>query len=371
VFYAHRVTPADQANAGFGVAFTWDIDVLEGYEHVFLKNVAAQPGLDRFGGCDTPEIGAQLAAGRFDAVLVLGWHLKAYLQAVFAAKRLRLLLLARGDSQLQTPRSALKNIAKGAIYPALLRLFDASLYVGKRSYDYWRRYHYPASRMFFSPHCVDTGWFGSQATPAAGEALRRKAGIDQAVKTVLFAGKLVAFKRPLDLVDAVSVLKRNGYEIAIVVAGAGELKDEISARAAHLKIALHHLGFCNQSEMPAVYAASDILVLPSDGRETWGLVANEALACGTPIIVSDAVGAGPDLADAPNIGGIFPVTNIAALAEAIRAMLVSTPSPQAIAAKSRAYSPAKAADGIDAALRALRDDAPWDIEPAKGQASGP
>jgi glycosyltransferase involved in cell wall biosynthesis len=111
--------------------------------------------------------------------------------------------------------------------------------------------------------------------------------------------------------------------------------------------------------------------LPSDGRETWGLVANEALACGTPIIVSDAVGAGPDLADAPNIGGIFPVTNIAALAEAIRAMLVSTPSPQAIAAKSRAYSPAKAADGIDAALRALRDDAPWDIEPAKGQASGP
>ena len=90
VFYAHRATPVDQARAGFGVGFEWDIDLLSGYEHAFLRNLAKRPGLDRFGGCDTPEIGARLAEGRFDAVLVPGWHLKTYLQAGLAAKRLGL-----------------------------------------------------------------------------------------------------------------------------------------------------------------------------------------------------------------------------------------------------------------------------------------
>src|ERR1044072_9096864 len=72
VFFAHRATPADQAKAGFGVDFEWDIDLHSGYDHVFLRNVANKPGLDRFSGCDTPEVGALLAEGRFDGVLVQG-----------------------------------------------------------------------------------------------------------------------------------------------------------------------------------------------------------------------------------------------------------------------------------------------------------
>src|SRR5215472_11252250 len=107
VFYAHRATPDDQSKAGFGVGFDWDINLLSGYEHFFLSNLARRPGLDRFGGCDTPEIATRLAEGQFNAVLVLGWHLKTYLQAAFAAKRLGLPLLARGDSQLATPRTTI------------------------------------------------------------------------------------------------------------------------------------------------------------------------------------------------------------------------------------------------------------------------
>src|SRR5215471_434914 len=70
VFFAHRATPQDQAEAGFGVGFNWDIDLITGYRHVFLHSVAKRPGLDHFAGCDTPQIGKELAAGRFDAVLL-------------------------------------------------------------------------------------------------------------------------------------------------------------------------------------------------------------------------------------------------------------------------------------------------------------
>src|SRR5579864_3745687 len=73
VFFAHRATDADQASAGFGVGFHWDVDLLSGYEHHSLENVARRPGLDRFAGCDTPSIAEELTRSRCDALLVMGW----------------------------------------------------------------------------------------------------------------------------------------------------------------------------------------------------------------------------------------------------------------------------------------------------------
>lgn len=349
VFYAHRATATDQAQAGFGVGFEWDTDLLSGYEHVFMCNRAERPGLDRFGGCDTPEIGARLADGRFDAVLVLGWHLKTYLQAGFAAKRLGLPLLVRGDSHLATPRSPAKRAAKAIAYPAFLRLFDAALYVGIRSRAYWRHYRYPAARLFFSPHCVDTKWFAARATEAARAALRARLGLPDNAKVVLFAGKLVPLKRPLDLVSAAARLKAEGREITLLVAGAGPLEGNLIAAMRAAGIPLHLLGFCNQTEMPAIYAAADNLVVASES-ETWGLVANEALACGRPVVLSDAVGSAPDLAADGTAGRVFPVGDVAALAAVLDEVMACPPKPEVIAKKSEAYSLEAAADGIEMAL---------------------
>jgi glycosyltransferase involved in cell wall biosynthesis len=350
VFFAHRATQNDQAKAGFGIGFDWDIDLLSGYEHVFLRNVAIQPGLDRFAGCDTPEIGTKLAEGHFDAVLVHGWYLKSFLQAIFGAKRYGFPVLVRGDSHLGTPRSKLKQSAKAIAYPAFLRLFDAALYVGKRSKAYWTNYHYPPTRLFFSPHCVDTEWFATRTTVASRYALRERLGITPDTNVALFAGKLVPFKRPLDFVAAAALMKTAGHKIVLLAAGAGPLEIEMAAMARAAGVTLHLLGFCNQTEMPAVYAASDVLVLPSDGHETWGLVANEALACGRPIVLSDTVGAAPDLAGDKVAGRVFPVGDIGALANALRDITTHPPSRRMIATKSKAYNIAAAINGIEAAI---------------------
>ena len=82
VFFAHRQTPEQQARAGFGVAFDWDVDLLSGYDSRFLVNVARQPSTDRFAGCDTPGIADEIARGKFDAFVVPGWALRSYWQAV-------------------------------------------------------------------------------------------------------------------------------------------------------------------------------------------------------------------------------------------------------------------------------------------------
>ena len=350
VFYVHRDTAEDQARAGFGVRFAWDVDLLSGYASEYLDNVARRPAVDHFFGCDTPSIGAALRDGGYDAVLVQGWHLKALLQALAAAKRLSIPVIARGDSHLGTPRSAIKNACKEILYPAFLGLYDAALFVGERSRDYWRHYRYPSDRLFFSPHSVDTQWFAARATAAARAELRGRLGIAHSDKVVLFAGKLVPFKRPLDLPLALAALRPRFPEITLLVAGAGELETQMRSLSSDLGVRHHFLGFCNQTEMPAAYACADLLVVPSDGRETWGLVANEALACGVSIAISSDVGCGPDLAADGTAGLVFPTGDIQRMSKAVGDLLECPPSADAIRRKRDKYSLSTAAEGICGAV---------------------
>ena len=347
VFYAHKATPEQQGAAGFDQPFDWDVDLLGGYANAFLRNVAKTPSTHRFAGCDTPEIGARLDGARVDAVLAMGWHLKCYGQAILAAKRRGLPVLVRGDSQLETPRSPARRVLKAIAYPGLLRLFDAALYVGQRNRAYYRHYRMPEARLFFSPHGVDAERFRSGATKVARTLMRRSLGVAPDDKLVMFAGKLVASKRPFDILEAIASLRANGDEkLAALFVGSGPLEAELRAHARCAQIPAHFLGFCNQSRMPAAMAAADVLALPSDGRETWGLVGNEALACGVPIVVSDAVGCAADLATDDRVGRIFPLADIDALASALSATFAAPPDKAAIARVCDRYSLEAAADGI-------------------------
>jgi glycosyltransferase involved in cell wall biosynthesis len=276
-------------------------------------------------------------------------------QAVAAARRRRIPLLVRGDSHLKTPRNRTKAVAKRMIYPVALRVFDAALYVGQWSKEYYEYYSYPADRLFFSPHCVDTAWFAGHSSPAAGRSLRTKLSISPDQRVVVFAGRLVELKRPLDLVDALGLLARRGTAVSLLVAGSGPLEDEIRRRAMEVGVSVYFLGFQNQSAMPAVYAAADVLALPS-AHETWGLVVNEALACGTPVVVSDAVGCAIDLVADGSAGKIYPMGDWGRLAHELEALLTDPPSEAAIAAKSAAYGLDAACDGVMKALEFVRQD---------------
>ena len=353
VFYGYQPEPFDQAKAGFGVGFEWDVDLHSGYRSRFLENRARYPRLDGFTGISTPDIGERLRAGNFDAVLLIGWHKKFLLQTLVAAKRIGLPVLQRGDSHLQTQRSHLKTIAKEIVYPVFLRQFDAALAVGEMNRKYWLHYRFPEDRIFASPHCIDTNWFASQATPGARMEQRRKLGIEAAVPVVLFAGKLVEFKQPMQLMEAAAQVHRRGIPAEMLIAGDGPLRQSVIDRAASLGLRLHMLGFCNQSQMPAAYAAADVLALPSNGQETWGLVANEALACGIPAIVSDSVGCAPDMARIFGDRVVFAFGRIDSMVDRLNIVLHSPPSTEEIAAANRTFSLSAAAGGIVAAMSRL------------------
>jgi glycosyltransferase involved in cell wall biosynthesis len=359
VFFAHRATPEQQAEAGFGVRFDWDVDLLAGYSNRFLHNRAAHPGVEHFRAASTPEIGDLIARERFDAFLVMGWHLQAYWQAIRACHQQGVPVMVRGESQRATPRGPLKRLAKQLVHRWIVRQFDALLCIGSRNRAYLMHYGAAPERLFFSPYAVDNEWFGTRSALAgpALAGLRMRLGIAPGERVVLFAGKLVAKKRPVDLVLAAGLLARQGSPVRLLLVGSGPLRETVLQVAAEQGVRVDLVGFQNQTELPQWYALADLLVLPSDGGETWGLVVNEAMASGTPAVVSDGVGCGPDLIDPDATGAIHPLGNVAGLAAAIARMMHRKHDPDvraALAAKMSRYSIATAVEGILEAVDAVR-----------------
>jgi glycosyltransferase involved in cell wall biosynthesis len=348
VYFAHRQSAAEQGAAGFGLSFDWDVNLLDGYSHTFLDNCSRRPSVLSFSGCDTPDIGEKIARGGFRAVLVTGWFLKSYWQAIRACRRLGIPVMVRGDSHLATPRSHIKKVVKPVLHRCLVKQFDACLYVGERNREYLVHYGVPPGRLFFSPHFVDNCWFRERAQQSDRELVRRELGCDASDTIVLFSGKFIAAKRPLDLIEALAILAHGGIKLRGVFVGSGALEGAMRKLAADRGVPSVFTGFRNQSELPSLYAAADLLALPSD-NETWGLVVNEAMACGTPAVVSDAAGCAPDMISPGETGTIFRTGDVSSLADAIAGsagMRAQTSVQDALRRRTERYSVEAAAAGI-------------------------
>jgi glycosyltransferase involved in cell wall biosynthesis len=357
VLFAHRQTASQQAAAGYGRSFDWDIDLLSGYSHAFLNNVATDPNVYAYTGCDTPDVHAELEAGRFDAVIVTGWYLKCFWQAMVAARQLRIPMLVRGDSQLVTPHSELKRAAKELFHRWLISQFDGLLYVGQRNLEYLQHYGARADQCFHVPHFIDAERFGQAAAVARAQrnAVRERLGLPRDAAVVLYVGRFVEFKRPLDVLRAAARCTGLQRPLCVAYAGSGALISQLRAAGRELGVDTWFLGFRNQTELPEVYAAADVLVLPSDANETWGLVVNEAMACGTPAIVSNAVGCSADMVGEGRTGACFALGDMDALAGALTRVLSTFPNAQtqqALVDTTRAYSLEHAVTGTLNALRA-------------------
>src|SRR5208283_3098185 len=111
-------------------------------------------------------------------------------------------------------------------------------------------------------YSVDNDWWEEQSSQVDRAAVRRSWGIHPETTVILFCAKLQSWKRPLDLLRAFGRAKVPNS--LLVFAGEGPLRSELESEAAALQIAerVYFLGFVNQSQLPSVYTASDLMVLP-------------------------------------------------------------------------------------------------------------
>ncbi len=351
VFYLWDFGVRKSHDEGFGEAFEWDVPLLGGYEHEFVPNASVRPGTGSFGGLDNPQLAERVKTWKPDTTLLMLYNYRSIIR--FMVRRDKTVpLLFRGDSHRLFPSKGPVASLKGMAIRRFFSKMKACLYVGKANRDYYRLHGVPEEDLFFSPHAIDNTRFLNATREAGrgGAAWRADLGIPPDHTVVLFAGKFVPKKRPIDLLEAFLRLDRDNCSLLFV--GGGELEGEMKSRAggsSHVFFA----PFQNQSMMPRTYAAGDLFVLPSHGpSETWGLAVNEAMCLERPVLVSTHVGCSRDLVR--NNGLVFEAGNMDSLVTSLEEALSSNERLKQWGKRSREivadYSYERATEGLARAL---------------------
>ena len=352
VFYLSDAGVAASHDEKFGRIISWDIDLLSGYDHEFVPNQARQPDTTRFSGLHNPTLRGRLSTWKPKAVLLFGYAYRSHLGLIL---RPPAPLIFRGDSHLigQPRVPLLKRILLRLLYGQ----FAAVTYVGRANRRYFQEFHVPESKLHFVPHCVNADHFRS--TPERRRqalALRDQLGLT-GKRVILFAGKFVPQKQPLELLQSFISIATPKDALVLLGDGAEKLALEKLA-AAHPDVAVHFLPFANQSEIPIRYLLADIFVLPSRGNyETWGLAVNEAMHLGVPCLVSNRVGCQKDLVTDGETGWVFDPEQPEAMGRKLTSALSTLENPTeldrmhaAVATRIAHYTYAQATDGLQAAL---------------------
>lgn len=336
-----------------GVHVTWDVPLLDGYKFEFIQT-DSDLGQRKKVLLENP---AQfLKDHKFDAVLIQAYVYGFQRQVVQAAHKLGIRTLLYADLTDEVPfygRSRVKAFLRDLYLKRFYRNIDAFCIVGSNARSHLLKRGIPESRMFDTPFSIDTELLERQRGTFHRDEERAKLGIMPDQYAILFSGRLTARKAPLLLIDAIRHANSRD-NIVLIVIGGGELQGDIIKQGTEvLGDRLKFMGFVNQGELGRYFVAADAFVLPSE-FDTWGLVVNEAMQFGLPVIASNKVGSHRDLIIEGQTGFVFKSGDRPALTEAIDALSEPTARRQ-MGENARQHiqrnTPANAANGIAAAVR--------------------
>lgn len=277
----------------FGISFKWDIPLTKGYKFSIYRNLKLP-----FSQKISLGVLKKLATTNYDAVYFHGFSSLTNLLGMIIVKlRSKKVILRNISYVFEKP-----NRVKYWIICKLLKMFDLSLYIGDLNRRYYQFYNVPSHKLRYAPHLVDNDFFEQKYLQTKNNIkdLKKKYNIPQKNNVFLFCGKFIDKKQPLLLQKAFNAINPSDWSLLFV--GDGKYKDELRAQ---MNDNTRIIGFLNQSEIHEAYSIADVLVLPSQFGETWGLVVNEALNFGCATLVSDRVGCFPELVVKSQTGLVF------------------------------------------------------------------
>lgn len=306
---------------GFKQEIKWDIDMLDGYNYKFIGNYQKNRP-NGFWSLIVPQLWQEIRGSEYDAIWLHGYNFAAYLVAFFAAKSKGIKVFFRGESHLKLHRSRSKDIVHKIFCKFLFRYVDAFLAIGSANKEYYKSYGVCEKNIFLVPYTIDNIRFRVKRGLIDEEVKNLKTQIGLSKHpTIIFASKFMERKRPQDLLKAAEILQKNKLKFNVLFVGSGELEESLYdlARKHNLEN-IFFQGFVNQSSLPIIYSACDVFVLPSI-NEPWGLVINEVMSCGLPVIIAKGVGAAYDLVKEGINGYTFDPMDAEDLAEKLQTIL--------------------------------------------------
>jgi glycosyltransferase involved in cell wall biosynthesis len=310
-------------DAGFGTEITWDIPLLDGYSWQQIDNNSPKPKLGSFWGLMNLGLWNTIAENNFDAVIIYtGYTYISFWIAAVAAKWKGAKLLFSSDSSELKPRNRKKwkTWLKSLILPRIFKLADIVMVTSTLGKQVIESLGIPEQNIALTPFVVDNDRWLSEASHVDVKLVRKEWDIPENATVLLFCAKLQDWKRPQDVLKAFAQANvQNSY---LIFAGEGPLKSDLKVEAESLGLIdkVKFLGFVNQSQLSSIYRSANVFILPSD-YEPFGVVVNEAMLCGCPVIVSDRVGARVDLVKNGETGFIYPCGDIEALTKILQEVL--------------------------------------------------
>jgi glycosyltransferase involved in cell wall biosynthesis len=254
-----------------------------------------------------------------DLAVIGGYSFLAF-QAAMALRRLwrRPYLL-----WCETPRLDSGGLASQTARALLLRQARAArgvLAIGARAQQVWQGVLGPGAAVVNFPYVCALGRYLS---------LQRAPRPEGAPFTLLFCGQLVHRKGVDVLAEAFGRAAREEPRLRLLLAGEGPERAALARALPPGRFELR--GHVPWESLPALYAEADALVLPSR-HDGWGLVVNEALASGIPVIATSAVGAAADLLREGETGFLMPPEDVTALTGAL---LLAARAPPGMGERAR------------------------------------
>ena len=297
---------------------TWTIEPM--HRAVFLEGRRV-PGLYRLLRHEYPislGVFGALAASRPEVVVVSGWSTFASQAAAGWCRSHGVPYVMLVESNERDARPGWRRAVKGAVVPPILRGADEVLVVGKLAHESMLARGVDPGLLSLFADTIDVAEFGraADALRPRRDELRADAGLLPGDIVILSVARLAPEKGPDTLVRAVAHAR--DLRLVLVLAGSGAERARLEALAAELGVRLVILPDVPWNRIVERFAIADLFALLSR-HEPWGVVVNEAAACGLPLVVSDRVGAAFDLVEDGRNGAIVPADDWVAAGEAIRA----------------------------------------------------
>lgn len=277
-----------------------------------------------------PSIIPRLIRGKYDVVIIGGCN-DFITQAAFVTSKLLktpVILWSEGIKSSQWPgdiKSAQSLLVKVAspLTKFITKKVDAIVVPGTMSRDFYIGEGARKKKVFIAPNALDDEMFMQQGSKFKGgkETVKRGLGIRNK-KVILYVGQLIERKGVRYLIEAYNQLKRDYDDACLVIIGDGPLRKELEGICAEGDIkGVHFTGNKSQRELPKYYSIADLFVLPTL-EDIWGLVVNEAMACGLPVISTIAAGCSVDLIIPGENGFIVDEANVDQLSSAMKKIIL-------------------------------------------------
>jgi glycosyltransferase involved in cell wall biosynthesis len=279
-------------------------------------------------------LSAALRAANPDVILCGGYNYPASWEALLWARRHRVRFVLWSESNENDKRSGLAPVERLKRY--FVKSCSAFVVPGKSSSAYLRALGADEKFIFTAPNAVDNAFFTAQAETARTHSAELREKLELPARFILFVGRLVPEKGVFDLLDAYAKLEsRVRREVGLVFVGDGVSRQELLRQSRAISPGMvRYSGFAQREDLAALYALAEMLVLPTHS-DPWGLVVNEAMACGLPIVVTSVAGSAADLVEDGSNGYVVPAGNVEKLSAALDSLVRQPELRQNMSARSR------------------------------------